>query len=152
MSKKWAPRLLVCTVPENLATAHENLGERYNCDFSLSLNDACSYLNTKPDAIVCNLHFDEGRMFEFLAYVRAHPGTRDVPFIVLQSRESLTPALIKGIQTASRTLGIDAFLEVFRVRQDHGHDAALAEIRAAINRVLAAKQKTQRPPRNSPDN
>ena len=141
MPKKWAPRLLVCTVPEMLATAHEILGERYNCEFSLILNDACAHLNMKPDAIVCNLHFDEGRMFEFLAYVRAHPGTRDVPFVVLQTRKSLTPGTIKGIQSASHAFGIDAFVEVFRVREEHGHDAALTEVREAINRVLAAKQK-----------
>jgi CheY-like chemotaxis protein len=141
MPKKWAPRLLVCTIPEMLATAHEILGERYNCEFSLSLNDACAHLNTKPDAIVCNLHFDEGRMFEFLAYVRAHPGTCDVPFVVLQTRKSLTPGTIKGIQAASRAFGIDAFVEVFRVREDHGHDASVAEVRETIDRVLAAKQK-----------
>ena len=141
MPKKWAPRLLVCTIPEMLATAHEILGERYRCDFSLSLNDACGYLNTRPDAIICNLHFDEGRMFEFLAYVRAHPGTRDVPFIVLQTRKSLTPGTIKGIQSASRTFGIDAFVEVFRVQQDHGRDVMATEVCETIDRLLAAKQR-----------
>lgn len=141
MSEERRHRLLVCTVPEMLATAHETFGERYDCEFSLSLNDACGYLSAKLDAIVCNLHFDEGRMFEFLAYVRAHPGTRGVPFIVLQTRQSLTPGTVKGIQTASRAFGIDAFIEVCRLRQNRGHDASLAEVCNTINRVLTEKQR-----------
>jgi hypothetical protein len=137
MSMPSETRLLVCTVPEMLDTARKSLGNRYDCRFSLSVNDACSYLNAKPHAILCNVHFDDGRLFDFLLYVKAHPHGRTVPIIVSQSRPTLTPPMIKGIEAASRSIGIAAFIEIFEWTQAYGPDEASIRVRATIDKILA---------------
>lgn len=133
-------RLLVCTVPEMFDTARKSLGHHYDCQFSLTVNDACTHLNAKPHAILCNVHFDDGRLFDFLLYVKAHPHGRTVPIIVSQSRSTLTPLMMKGIEAASRTIGIDAFIEIFEWTQAYGLEESNMRVRATIDKILATRR------------
>jgi CheY-like chemotaxis protein len=140
MHKKQVPRLLVCTLPEMLDAAINGLGHHYDCRFALTLNDACAQLDAKPDAILCNIHFDDGRLFEFVSYVRSRPDGRTVPFVISQSRETLTPSMIKGVKEASRALGIEAFVEIFRWREQYGIEEADNRVRATVDAVIAKRR------------
>ena len=141
MYKKRVPRLLICTLPEMLDAAIEGLAQHYDCLFALTLNDACAQLETTPDAILCNIHFDDGRLFEFVSYVRSLPDGRTVPFVVSQSRATLTPSMIKGVETATKALGIEAFIEIFRWREEYGPEEADSRVRAVVEAVLARKSR-----------
>lgn len=140
MPANSTPRLLICTVPEMVDAAVGGLAQHYACTITVSVSDACSHLDVVPDAILCNLHFDDGRLFDFLSFVRTHPNGRAVPFIVSQSREMLTPSMIKGIEAASRSIGIEAFIEVYRWRQEFGADGADDRVREVIDAVIGTRR------------
>lgn len=128
-------RLLVCAIPETLEAAQDTLGHVYQCVYCLKASEAFEALNLRPRAIVCNLHFDEGRMFDFLWSVRRNPAAKPLPFVVLHTRDSMTPAMLRSVEAATAVVGIEAFLEVRRWLDELGKE----DTQSLIQQVVAAE-------------
>lgn len=130
------PHLLVCTVPEMLDFTRQYLGTYYYCTYCVSSIDACTHFNDRPDAVICDLHFDDGKLFKFLQYLRAHPHTKTVPVVVSQLRSSLTPAMLKGIETALHEFGNVSLLNMGDVGQNFADEVAAQRLLVAIDVAL----------------
>jgi CheY-like chemotaxis protein len=132
-----ARRILVCTVPEMIEIVQSCLNDLYACDICLTIQQAREGLERKPDLLLCNVQFDESRMFDFLTYVRAHPVGRSLPIVISHTKDVRTPALHRSIEAAARTIGIHAFIDGPQVVQQHGMQGAKENLRNTIAAVLA---------------
>jgi CheY-like chemotaxis protein len=141
-------RLLVCSVPARMPVVRDALASRFSIDFCTTMAAACTALKQRPDAIVCNVDFEEGRLFDFLWMCRSHPIGKATPLVIVQSQASFSPAIMRSIEAASRTIGIDAFYNAHATLLQASEEDVYAEFRSIIvnviqkNKVGAAGQKT----------
>ena len=107
------PRLLVAGTPPAIETIRRLFGAEAVCWPASSLDDAIRRLEAHPDAILCNVRFDESRMFELLQYVKALPEYKEVPVICVQCMEvALADAVLKNMDDAVKALGGTAFVDL----------------------------------------
>lgn len=143
------PRILVCTVPEMTQLARETLAATgYDVDICLHAAQAYALLRHQPDLILCNLHFDEGNMFEFLRRVRMEPSGSRAAFVLIRTRDSMTTSQVAAISTASHALGIEHFIDTLDLRERLGHAGTQALIRHTLETTLKRSAGTAcpRPP------
>ena len=131
------PRILVCTVPEMTQLARETLAATgYDVDICLHAAQAYALLRHQPDLILCNLHFDEGNMFEFLRRVRMEPSGSRAAFVLIRTRDTMTSSQVAAICTASHALGIEHFIDTLDLRERLGHAGTQALIRHTLDSML----------------
>jgi hypothetical protein len=129
-------RLLVCSVPARMPVVRNALASRFNIDFCTTMAAACTALNERPDAIVCNVDFEEGRLFDFLWMCRSHPIGKATPLVIVQSQASFSPAIMRSIEAASRTIGIDAFYNAYAALIQEPEEVVYADFRRIVVNVI----------------
>src|SRR5437868_6976999 len=106
-------KILVAVGQESIQGVTNALKGHYDLVCCTSLEEARSALDKSIDLVLCGLHFDEGRMLDFLRYAKADPSTRPIPFICIKIAEGmLSQAIIQSIEIASRALGADRFVDL----------------------------------------
>lgn len=79
--------------------------------------------------IVLGVNFDESRMFELLAHVRAQERHHVVPVLcVLGSSRRLTPMAVEAIDRAAKAMLANAFLWLEKFRDDEAGNARIRRI------------------------
>jgi CheY-like chemotaxis protein len=129
-------RLLVCSVPARMPVVRDALALRFDIDFCTTMAAACTALNQRPDAIVCNVDFEEGRLFDFLWMCRSHPIGKATPLVIVQSQASFSPAIMRSIEAASRTIGIDAFYNAYAALVQAPEEVVYQEFRDIVVSVI----------------
>jgi CheY-like chemotaxis protein len=129
-------RLFVAVTPEALSRAHACLGKHYLLTIVTAFSEIRGEALSSADLILCNMQFDEGRMFDLLRYVKSHPGINQTPFLCVNSTSALSPALIQSVKVAARAVGADAFADVFEWRRRVGDDAAYERLRKLVQDLL----------------
>lgn len=108
------------------------LGDEWPVDACHTLRDATSRLSPDTGIIVCGVHFDQGAMFDLLRVVKADPATSSIPFLLIVRRNtSHSEAMIDGIRSAAKILGVSAFIDLSTYRtdlDDAGRAAALRDL------------------------
>jgi hypothetical protein len=96
-----------------------------------STGEALKCVDARVDLIVCNVRFDESRMFDFLQVVKSRaPG---IPIVCCRvSTTELSDPVHRAIELALDALGIDAFVDCATLYRDRGEAAALDALRQAI--------------------
>lgn len=130
-------RLLVAAAPESILAVSRALESHFTLIGAGSVAEAQSRVVQGIDLILCGLHFDEGRMFDLLRYVKANPATKSIPFLCIKSGDgTLSPALLESVEIASKALGADGFVVLHDWKKDFGDDAAYEKLRHLINRLI----------------
>ena len=107
------------------------------------IQDALKIVAGGVDLIICSLQFDESRMFEFLAGVKANPKTRAIPFVSVRHLPSvLRPTAFKGIQFACKGYGAE-FIDLGALEAQYGSDEAQRRLREMVLALLRTN-KTER--------
>jgi hypothetical protein len=71
--------------------------------------------------ILCGVHFDDDRMFDFLRLAKITPHTANVPFVCVRALGLLLKPLVpRGIEVASRELGAAAYVDHLHLENTHG--------------------------------
>lgn len=79
----------------------------------------------KINLIVCGLHFEQSRMFDFLRIVQADPKTRSIPFICFRDLNSdLSLPVLEGLNIASKALGAIDFIDLYHLKSLNGVENA----------------------------
>jgi hypothetical protein len=134
-------KLLAATVPESLLSLDDLSGEHFSLICVTRLDDAVSMLDEGVDAVLCNVHFDEGALFDFLRLTKAHKVARTIPFFVIDASPTMTsPAITQSISIASKALGADQVIHVAKWRQEMGDREAFLK---AVELVLASLNRNQ---------
>jgi len=106
------PRVLIAGTQQAIDVLREALGRDFELLSATSIHEALYLLDPRVDLILCNVRFDDSRMFEFLHALQSTPAGRGVPVICcrLQS-DPLTPRVRRAIEYALEALGITTFID-----------------------------------------
>jgi CheY-like chemotaxis protein len=128
LDNKKQPRVLIAAEAHSLKPIARPLERDFELVFASSLAEARSMAPQKIDLIICGLHFDESRMFDFLRYVKADPDTRSIPFISVKATGAdLSRTILQGIEIACKALGADQFIELSEWERKYGESEAHAK-------------------------
>ena len=75
------PRLLVAGTPEAFATLRALLGEHLELVWASSVKEALGLVDSDIALVICNVRFDESRMFDFLHEMQKRSAARKMPII-----------------------------------------------------------------------
>lgn len=90
-------------------------------------------------AVVCGLHFDEGKLFALLEMLGTDDALRRVPVLcVKDAGNSLSPSIRKSITIATGKLGSRGFADLGELRAEHGEAHAHEKLRATLRALIDA--------------
>lgn len=143
------PKLLLAVRPEDVALSKGILGEEFNAVFCHSYEEACAELDDSVRLVTCGVHFDNGKVFDLLRFVRENPRSADLPFFILLGAGSrYSPAIVQGIRAAAKLLKVTAFTDLTRFSDKLGANASVDALRQGIRDAIAA-QSPQESPRST---
>jgi CheY-like chemotaxis protein len=134
--------VLLVDTAEGIAAVSHVLGGNAELTCCTSAAEARSLLQTRHfNLIMCGMHFDECRMFDFLQYCKANPNSRSVPFLCLRSLQgALDDAVGKSIDLASIALGAERFVDLVLWQIQFGDDNAAEKFQLLIEQVISRNQ------------
>ena len=122
-------KILAATVPENAAALETVYGKYFDIVIVTRLEDAVAQLDQGADLILCNIHFDEGALYDLLRIVKAHKAARSLPFFAIDASLSpSSPAIRQSIDIASKALGADEVIHMAKWRDDLGEIKAIQKV------------------------
>ena len=125
-------RVLVAGTGEFIDAARTALAGELELAAAYSVAQALEELERGVALVLCNVRFDDSRMFDFLGALNARvPGRMPVVCCRL-ARAPISGGARRGIELALEALGVAAFLDLYELEQRHGAAEALARLRATV--------------------
>ena len=126
-------RVLVAGTQDVVDAARAALGEDFELAAAYSVAEALKHVEGGVDLVLCNVRFDDSRMFDFLGALNAMPRARRLPVVCCRvARSPVSAGARRGIELALEALGVVAFLEMHELEARDGPEAARAALRAAV--------------------
>jgi hypothetical protein len=126
-------RVLVAGTQDVIDAARAALGEELELAAAYSVAEALQQVGAGVELVLCNVRFDDSRMFDFLGALNAMPGARRVPVICCRvARSPISGGARRGIELALEALGVLAFLDLHELEIRDGPAAARAALRGMV--------------------
>jgi hypothetical protein len=126
-------RVLVAGTQDVIDAARAALGEELELAAAYSVAEALQQVEAGVELVLCNVRFDDSRMFDFLGALNAMPGARRVPVICCRvARSPISGGARRGIELALEALGVLAFLDLHELESRDGPAAARAALRGMV--------------------
>jgi hypothetical protein len=136
MAQQALPRVLVAGTHEAIELVRLVLAGEVTLVPALSVEAAVQRLDATTQLILCNVRFDDSRMFDFLGALQ-EGAYRRVPVVCFRSEHSsLQPAMEKSLALALAELGIAAFVDLPALAQGKDMEAAMAQLRRHVLEAL----------------
>jgi hypothetical protein len=130
-------KLLIGTREDLQPSVGKALEAYFELVYCRTLPEAKHALRRGADAILCELHFGEGELFDFLEHAKGQPESTLIPFICLHgSPQGLSRPLRQSVEIATRALGAELFIEISQWRAELGDEKAFEKLRGAIDELL----------------
>jgi hypothetical protein len=130
-------KVLVALRPSEVSMVAEVLGEEFALVVCHSMEDAVARMDESIGLIACGVHFDSGRMFDFLRHVKDHPRYNKVPFFILLGVGRYSQPIMHGIRSAAKLMGAAGFTDLSGLREKVGGEQAHEQLRRVIRQVLS---------------
>jgi response regulator RpfG family c-di-GMP phosphodiesterase len=105
-----------------------------------SVHEALQLSEQDIDAVLCNVRFDESRMFEFLQGLNLKTRERRIPVICVRLYRAFSPSTLVAVTEALEVVGVTRFVDLYDLREREGLEAALARLREVVlDEVVEAK-------------
>ena len=125
------PRILVAGTREAVRALRALLVDDAELIAAYSTEDALALIDRGPDLVVCNVRFDESRMFDFLQAGRARSPA--LPIVCCRvSVTELRATVHHAIELALDALGIETFVDCAPLYRERGEAGAADALRRAI--------------------
>ena len=113
--------------------------------FAQTIDEALREVESHVCIVLCDVRFDESRMFNFLHALGTMPAAQGVPIVCCRvSDEPLTPATYRAIEVALEALGVHDFIDLPRLIAQHGSRAAAGLLRERVVERLRARFRAMR--------
>lgn len=123
--------ILVADTREGIETLQSIFSSVASCLTATTMEQARACLDMQPDLVICGIHFDDSRMFDFLRTVTGHSTSSDVPFLGYRDLDSdIGAAVLEGLDIACKALGGAAFIDLHTLRFRKGVIEADSELRS----------------------
>ena len=132
------PRVLVAGTRQGIATVREVLEEHAELVGAQSVAEALAEVDRGGlRLIICNIRFDNSRMFDFLGALGERPMGRGVPVICCRVlHRPLSTGARRAIALALEALGVAEFVDMQSIEEEQGTEAAReALLQAALSRL-----------------
>jgi len=132
------PRVLVAGTRQGIASVREVLDTEAELVGAQSVAEALAEVERGGlDLIICNIRFDDSRMFDFLGALGERPTARSVPVICCRVlHRPLSVGARRAIALALEALGVAEFVDMQAIEEEQGTDAAKEALRrAALSRL-----------------
>jgi hypothetical protein len=126
------PRVLVAGTKQGIASVREVLRDDCELVGAQSVAEALAAVERGVDLIICNVRFDDSRMFDFLGALAGRPAARGVPVICCRVlHRPLSAGARRAIALALEALGVDEFVDMQAIEEERGQEAAREALRRA---------------------
>jgi hypothetical protein len=126
-------KLLVADAPEAIPLYHRILAPHYEVRTVIDFTAACTHVTGDVELVVCGVHFDESRMFEFFSTVRRN----SKPFVCFRGLATpILPGALHVIKLAGEVLGAAGFIDFVTLSAEHGEERAVAQTLKCIEQAL----------------
>ena len=126
------PRVLVAGTRQGIASVHEVLCAECDLVGAQSVAAALAEVERGVQLIICNVRFDDSRMFDFLGALAGRPAAQGVPVICCRIlHRPLSAGARRAIALALEALGVDEFVDMQAIEEERGQDAARQALRRA---------------------
>jgi hypothetical protein len=130
-------RVLVAGTREVVEAARAALGDEFELAAAYSVAEALKAVEGGVELVLCNVRFDDSRMFDFLGALNATQSARRVPVVCCRvERRPMSGGARRGIELALEALGVVAFLDMYDLESREGAAAAREALRNAVLRYL----------------
>jgi hypothetical protein len=132
--------ILVADLPESFEAFRDALTSSHPLVHASTFAQARAALADPPALVVCGCHFEEGRMYDVLRYLKALPGYGNVLFLAVRCvpGELLDDALYESVKIAVRALGGNAFVDLLRWQRRWGVAEASHRLTRLVDTLVAA--------------
>ena len=125
--------MLVAGTQDVIDAARAALGGELELAAAYSVAEALKAVAGGVELVLCNVRFDDSRMFDFLGALNAMPSARRIPVICCRvERNPISTGARRGIELALEALGVLAFLDMHELESRDGSDGARAALREAV--------------------
>jgi hypothetical protein len=125
-------RVLVAGTQEVIDAARAALGAELELATAYSVSEALRHVEGGVELVLCNVRFDDSRMFDFLGALNAMPRTGPPVICCRVARGPMSAGARRGIELALEALGVVAFLDMYELESRDGPVAAHAALREAV--------------------
>ena len=125
-------RVLVAGTQEVIDAARAALGAELELATAYSVSDALRHVEGGVELVLCNVRFDDSRMFDFLGALNAMPRAGPPVICCRVARGPMSAGARRGIELALEALGVVAFLDMYELESRDGPVAAQAALREAV--------------------
>ncbi len=116
-----------------LQHVRQMLGGRVQLAGAHTVAQAKAAITGDTPLVLCGCHFDEGRMYDLLRYMKARPQLEFVPFLAIRLLEGeLEDALYESVKIATSALGGHGFIDLLRWQRLYGHEVASRQFSEAV--------------------
>ena len=127
------PRILVAGASHTIEAVTEAVGDAGEIVPARSVSDALLRLQGQVDIVVCDVRFDDSRMFDFLQKLKERPPDPACRVVCVRTAGArLSPNLRKAIAQALEALGVEVFVDLQEVALDRGKEAARETLRRIV--------------------
>jgi hypothetical protein len=135
------PRLLVAVTPLGYVHARRALHARFDLVSAFSVQQGVSSLRDGDiDAILCSIHFDESRMFDFLHEARKI--APQMPIVCCRILHSpLSKQAIEGLVTTAKSVGCRGYVDYNDLQRNHGFPEADRRFCHAVLELLTPPEE-----------
>lgn len=125
-------RVLVAGTQDVIDAARAALGGELELATAYSVSEALRQVEGGVELVLCNVRFDDSRMFDFLGALNAMPQAGPPVICCRVARAPMSAGARRGIELALEALGVVAFLDMHELESRDGPSAAHAALREAV--------------------
>lgn len=126
-------RVLVAGTQEVVDAARAALGGELELTAAYSVSEALKEVEGGVELVLCNVRFDDSRMFDFLGALNAMPAAARVPVICCRvERRAMSAGARRGIELALEALGVRRFIDLHELESRDGLEAGHSALREAV--------------------
>jgi hypothetical protein len=130
-------RVLVAGTRLGIDLVRDVLGGDADLVGAQSVTEALAEVDRGVELIICNVRFDDSRMFDFLGALGGRGSARGVPVVCCRVlHRPLSVGARRAIALALEALGVAEFVDMQAIEEEQGSDAARQALRrAALSRL-----------------
>jgi hypothetical protein len=131
------PRVLVAGTRQGIASVREVLEHEAELVGAQSVSEALAEVERGVQLIICNIRFEDSRMFDFLGARAGRPAAAGVPVVCCRVlHRPLSVGARRAIALALEALGVAEFVDMQAIEEESGTEAAREALRrAALSRL-----------------
>lgn len=119
------PPVVVADTPEAFDRLQQSVTAPFRFVAAPTYASARQLIQPDTALVVCGCHFDDGHMYDLLRFMKARPELKDIPFLAIRILEGeLDDTIYESVKIATRALGANGFIDLFRLQRQHGEAEA----------------------------